>query len=543
MATAALVRPLLPVDETRVFAVAWEMWERGDWLVPFLGGEPYSHKPPLLQWLILGCWSLFGVGEWPARLIAPAFLPALALTARGIARELWPAEPAAADRALLMTGSCLLVVVMGQLTLYEIMLAQGVLLVHLGMLGWRNGNRAGLALALLGFAIGGLTKGPVVLLHTLLPWLFLLALPATRTRLASWKLLAGLLGTAAAGAVLTYAWALPAALSGGETYAQELLWGQTSGRLVEAFQHQRPWWYYLPLLAPALLPWGLWPSSWGSAAEWWRGRRGFAAQFLGIWFLSVLIALSLISSKQVYYLLASLPAVLLILAWPSGREDPPRALPRRIGAMAIAALGGALVALGALNLGPRAQYLLVPGTHTIVAGIACLGGAAWLTWWRARDRNQGVAALGTVSVLVCMALLLAGTGSLARSYHVEAAARFAAQTLREGKTLAWVGSYHGQLHFAGRFTEPFVQMDDKAMALWATHNPEAVILNVVDRPGRGKANPFAGWVADLADNGVVDSNPSLQWIAPYRGGYLVAVSGAVYAAAAEAEARDNGHSD
>ncbi len=43
---ALLTRPLFPMDETRYVALAWEMWQRGDFLVPYLNGEPYSHKPP-----------------------------------------------------------------------------------------------------------------------------------------------------------------------------------------------------------------------------------------------------------------------------------------------------------------------------------------------------------------------------------------------------------------------------------------------------------------------------------------------------------------
>ena len=42
----------MPVDETRYLAVAWDMWREGNFLVPHLNGEPYSHKPPLLFWLI-----------------------------------------------------------------------------------------------------------------------------------------------------------------------------------------------------------------------------------------------------------------------------------------------------------------------------------------------------------------------------------------------------------------------------------------------------------------------------------------------------------
>ena len=63
MAAAILTRPLLPVDETRYLAVAWEMWLGGDYLVPHLNGETYSHKPPLLFWLINLGWGVFGPCE------------------------------------------------------------------------------------------------------------------------------------------------------------------------------------------------------------------------------------------------------------------------------------------------------------------------------------------------------------------------------------------------------------------------------------------------------------------------------------------------
>ncbi|MDO9006664.1 MAG: glycosyltransferase family 39 protein, partial [Thiobacillus sp.] len=47
-AVALLVRPLTPIDETRYVSAAWEMWLRGDFLVPYKNGEPYSHKPPFM---------------------------------------------------------------------------------------------------------------------------------------------------------------------------------------------------------------------------------------------------------------------------------------------------------------------------------------------------------------------------------------------------------------------------------------------------------------------------------------------------------------
>ncbi|HSH29228.1 MAG TPA: hypothetical protein VK971_04905, partial [Thiohalobacter sp.] len=71
MAVVLWLRPLLPVDETRYVAVAWEMWLRGDFLVPHLNGQAYHHKPPLLFWLIQAGWTLFGVSDWWPRLVAP----------------------------------------------------------------------------------------------------------------------------------------------------------------------------------------------------------------------------------------------------------------------------------------------------------------------------------------------------------------------------------------------------------------------------------------------------------------------------------------
>ena len=69
--TALLTRPLLPIDETRYLTVAWEMWRSGNYFVPTLNGDIYSHKPPLLFWLINLVWSITGVNEFSARLIGP----------------------------------------------------------------------------------------------------------------------------------------------------------------------------------------------------------------------------------------------------------------------------------------------------------------------------------------------------------------------------------------------------------------------------------------------------------------------------------------
>jgi 4-amino-4-deoxy-L-arabinose transferase-like glycosyltransferase len=60
--------PLLGPDEPRYAQVAREMFERGDWVTPTLGGFNWFEKPVLLYWLQIVSYNLFGVSEFAARL-------------------------------------------------------------------------------------------------------------------------------------------------------------------------------------------------------------------------------------------------------------------------------------------------------------------------------------------------------------------------------------------------------------------------------------------------------------------------------------------
>ena len=60
--------PLFGSDEPRYARVAEEMYERGDFVTPSLDGRPWLEKPPLLYWMEVVSFSMFGSGEWQARL-------------------------------------------------------------------------------------------------------------------------------------------------------------------------------------------------------------------------------------------------------------------------------------------------------------------------------------------------------------------------------------------------------------------------------------------------------------------------------------------
>ncbi len=90
LVAALICRPPMPIDETRYLSVAWEMWQKHQFLVPQSNGLPYSHKPPLLFWLIQVGWWFFGVNPWSARLTSPLFGLFAVLLAVRLTRMLWP---------------------------------------------------------------------------------------------------------------------------------------------------------------------------------------------------------------------------------------------------------------------------------------------------------------------------------------------------------------------------------------------------------------------------------------------------------------------
>ena len=62
-----LTLPFLGPDEARYAQVGREMFERGDWITPTLGGFNWFEKPALLYWLEIAAYKFFGINEFAAR--------------------------------------------------------------------------------------------------------------------------------------------------------------------------------------------------------------------------------------------------------------------------------------------------------------------------------------------------------------------------------------------------------------------------------------------------------------------------------------------
>ncbi len=492
---ASLVRPVLPIDETRYLAVAWEMWLRGDWLVPHLNGEPYSHKPPLLFWLIAGGWSLTGVNAWWPRVVMALFaLGSLFLAAR-LARLLFPERADAPGNAVVLLAASLPWAYFATAVMFDLVLSFFVLLGCVGLaLAWRGGGRAGWLLYALGLGGGLLTKGPVVFLH-LVPVALLAPAWMGRGRPPAREWYRGLLLGVLGGGGIVLAWALPAALAGGDAYREAIFWTQSAGRVTESFAHREPWWFYLAALPVVLAPWWSWPALWrgGLRTVWAESGVRFCLVQVG----AALLVFSLVSGKQEQYLLPEV-LVLAVLggAFLTRAGEPPRRRDTVVPALVLLAVGAAL-ALSAGWLVPRLApaWSLEP---LRLAGLLVVLLAVGLLVWRPRRSAaalQGVALAGGAA----FAALAVGLAVAARpAFDLEPVAARLRMLEAQGLPLANEGKYHGQFHFAGRLQRPIEAVGGEDAPEWLRAHPTGrmvVYYRTEPYPGPGRVEyrqPYRG---------------------------------------------------
>lgn len=467
---AIVSRPLTPIDETRYIGVAWEMWLRGDFLVPFKNGAPYSHKPPLMIWLYQAGWAIFGVNEWWPRLVHPLISAGNLLLMIGLSRRLWPDRPDIGGTAALILVSSLLWTIFSTSAMFDIILAFFTLLGMYGTLLAADGKQR-LGMAWLGIAIGlgVLTKGPVILVHVvpvaiLAPWW---NPELRRSRWYGGVLLAVLLG-----AGIALSWAIPAGISGGEEYRKAIFWGQTADRMVESFAHRRPVWWYLPLLPVIFFPWFIWPGLWRALRRFIGQDSDRGGRFCLAWMLPVLVAFSLISGKQPHYLIPIFPAFSLLVARALAPEERIKGL--WMPALAALSIGVVLLLMAKDGFKPELSDQkfvaeLWPGALMILAAV--------LLYLFGRHVAKPVPALALLGASVSALGQIALARPLYPAYDVRPIAIAIHEAQANGHVVAHFGEYHNQYHFAGRLQKPLPLFDDaEALKAWLTDHPDAYVV-------------------------------------------------------------------
>lgn len=404
-----LQRDLFVGDETKYGQVVREMRTARTIVVPTLNGEPYTHKPPLHFWAVRALASLFGPRSiWP--FVLPSLLSTIALvwlTGR-VAREL-AGEEARAWAELVVASFAL---VWGVAQSARMDSAFVLLTTAAALFLWRyleTHARSSLLVAAGCTAVATLVKGPFALL--ILAAIYALEgwrrgrRPAVRDLAALPVLL-----------LAPLAWLVPATMIAGRGWIEEIVVRQGAGRVVNAWTHGEPPWFYLTSAPAIWFPWILLVVA-GLVAGWREGSP--AMRFCVLWVAAVFVPFSLISSKLPVYMLPTMPAVAVLVASFVVRPDERLARFARAGNRAVLALVAVVGAVGiaagpSLATRPEDAELLARGELRILFAGMTVAGLATLLWdifgrMEATSRNALAVALCFaipmgIAVTVCMPL-------------------------------------------------------------------------------------------------------------------------------------------
>jgi 4-amino-4-deoxy-L-arabinose transferase-like glycosyltransferase len=261
-------------DEPRYVWIARDMAETGDWVTPRLYGKPWFEKPPLYYWGAALCFKLFGVSEAAARL--PSAISAL-LATLALAWLAWRIYGVETARWLLL----LLPTTVGMIGFshaaatdmpFSAMLTIAVVCaaVIVGLVPERSrrdgaqhtaqlqveaptAQRRLVALVLFGIFLGlaVLAKGPAAIIlcgGAVFVW----ALFTKR-----WRDALRLLHPAAIIAFCATAlpWYIVCARRNPDFFRIFIIEHNFKRFLTPEFQHIQPFWFYIPVLLAAFLPW------------------------------------------------------------------------------------------------------------------------------------------------------------------------------------------------------------------------------------------------------------------------------------------------
>lgn len=498
MVVVNITRPLLPIDETRYLTVAWEYFSRDAWVLPTLNFEPYHHKPPMLFWLINAMWAFFGTTDiWAARLVTLVGTLGTLFMTHKIARLLWPETPQKADIATLMMAATPFFLIYGSLIMFDTLLAVAALVgVYALLKFYQGGSRWNFMLLALALGAGAVIKGPVILLH-LLPLALLFPLLRRNFAVPRGLWFQGLLFGLMIGTALGLAWAIPAAKIGGPEYEQMIFWGQSAGRMVQSFDHARPFWFYLVTLPLMVLPWAFVP------AFWTRGNkptetRTWQTRFILYWILPVLLAFMMISGKQVHYLIPILPGLFMLLAhYIVSRGILDRMRPTRLylwATLPITLIMAVvfLASLYAKSVGADPDHNVMiqlesAQIHFLVIGLVLILAIGRRVRRAGYDTPQTLRAVLVTSCLAVAALHFDLAPMLKKYYDLGALARVVSSQTAEERPVAVARAWHGEVGYLARLSRSVEVIQVEQMPGWLARNPRGIIIlrHDADAPPKG----------------------------------------------------------
>lgn len=303
--------PLLDNNEGLYAAIARDMLQHGDVVIPHLNTLPYIEKPPMLYWLLGLSMAIFGVTDWAAHLV-PAL--ALCITACCMWRFLCRSannDNAGLNAALIFTTS-LPLLAMQRMIMCDMVMTCFLSAALMQFFTWYRNDQpnkhllafwALLAGAILskGFATAILAFGTIgiFMLWERAPFAMMLRV-ASPAGIAIFLLLAAPWHIAATLKEPGFAWYY---------FINEHLM-RFLGKREPHDYYTGPVWYYVPRIVGYLLPWTffllLLPQKRQNTSD-------TVTRFLWTWFGFAFVFFSLAGGKANYYMLAGMPPLVMLL--------------------------------------------------------------------------------------------------------------------------------------------------------------------------------------------------------------------------------------
>ncbi len=314
---------LIGADEPRYAQVAREMLERRDWITPVLNGRPWLEKPPLYYWQAMLVYSIFGVSDTAARVPAAIDATLLVVAVYLFFRKF---RPGVEIDAALITASSAGVIGYARAASMDMPLAASF---GVGMLAWwawreslqQHEKRIYLSLFYFCMALGMLAKGPVApfLAATII---LVFALAARELRLIVRTIwLPGIFILCA----VALPWYALVEMRNPQFFREFILEHNLARFSTNLYHHPEPFWYYLPVMAAALLPWIVFviAALLQSLRVWWAERSSAPSEpdselqfssFASCWLVLPVVFFSISQSKLPGYILPAVPAGAVLLA-------------------------------------------------------------------------------------------------------------------------------------------------------------------------------------------------------------------------------------
>jgi len=310
-------RHLIPTDEGRYAEIAREMFTTGDWVTIRYNALKYFEKPPLQMWGTALAYTLFGIGDWQARLFtALSGIAGLVFTMLAAAR--WWGK-----RTAVITGLVLVSAPMWNVGAHFNSLDMGVagcmtmalaaLLLAQHPDATRSQQRNWMWVCWASMALAVLSKG---LIGVVLPGFVLVVYTLAARDWALWKrlhLVTGLIVFFAVGAP----WFVLISARNPE-FAWFFFVHEHFQRFTSTVHNRNaPLWYFVPLLLAGFLPW---LAQLPGAARLTFARAETAANgfrptlMLGLWAILIFAFFSISDSKLPGYIFPIIPALAVLAA-------------------------------------------------------------------------------------------------------------------------------------------------------------------------------------------------------------------------------------